>query len=59
MGSTRAELHSWEVNIQTRTAQCLPGGHRQIYPMDKPLFVKPLAAEITKIIVAGKRRTSG
>src|SRR5262245_49932584 len=46
IGSTRAELQHWRVNVQTRSATCGTGGHRQLKPMQAKLNVKPIAEEI-------------
>lgn len=51
LGSTRAELQSWEVNVQNQSAVCGTGGHRQLEPMRPRLDVKPIAAEIVELIV--------
>jgi len=51
-GSTRAVMHVWSVNIDTGKAAIVQSLRRQLYPMDKPLKVKPLAAETCKKIVA-------
>ena len=37
LGSTRAELHNWKINIQDETANCYESGHRQVYPMQPSL----------------------
>jgi hypothetical protein len=47
LGSTRAEIHQWEVNLQNATATCNPNyGHRQLRRMDEPFRAGPVAAEI-------------
>lgn len=46
LGSTRADLQSWEVNVQNHSAICGAGGHRQLEPMQPKLNVKPIAEEI-------------
>lgn len=51
-GSSRAEVHVWSVNIETRIAEITQTLTRQLYPMDKPLKVKPLAVETCKKILA-------
>ena len=55
LGSTRAELHYWQVNIETSTATCSSGGHRQLTPMQPKLNVKPLADELVSLILMGQR----
>ena len=51
MGSTRAELQNWNVNVETRSATCGVGGHRQLEPMQARLNVKPMAEEIVASIL--------
>lgn len=54
LGSTRAELQYWQVNVETRSATCGTAGHRQLKPMQPKLNVKPIAEQIVGLIV--KRR---
>ena len=54
MGSSRAELQHWRVDVQARTATLCEVGHRQLRPMQPRLDVKPLAEEIAPQIV-GRR----
>lgn len=51
MGSSRAELYQWTVDIERRTAVCAPSSYRQIRPMAKRLDVAPLAKSIAQAIV--------
>lgn len=51
LGSTRAELQTWKVNFETRSAICGIGGHRQLRPMSPKLNVKPIAEEIVGLIL--------
>lgn len=53
MGSSRAELHRWTVDVNEGTANCESIGYRQVYPRQRPLDVKPLAEEIAELIVRG------
>jgi len=57
LGSTRAELLYWSVNLETRTATCATGGRRQLEPMQPGLNVKPIAEEIVALI--DKRQHDG
>lgn len=54
-GSSRAEVHSWSINMRTLEAHCVGVGHRQLRPMDKRQDVEPLAAEIADLILNGKK----
>lgn len=50
-GSTRAELQHWNIDVETRSATCGTGGHRQLQPMQPKLNVKPIAEEIVGLIL--------
>lgn len=50
LGSTRAELQEWMLNINERTATCQIVGHRQVQPKQANLDVGPLAEQITELI---------
>jgi hypothetical protein len=52
LGSTRAELQLWTVDLDARTADSTPIGRRQLRPMNKRLDVRPLATEIAELIAA-------
>ncbi|MGA2621986.1 MAG: hypothetical protein ABSF26_30665 [Thermoguttaceae bacterium] len=52
MGSSRAELQQWTVNLDTLTAGCQEIGHRQMSPMQPRLDVGQLADEIAGLIVS-------
>ena len=43
LGSTRADLQHWTVNVETKEANCHIAGHRQLEPMQPRMDVKPLA----------------
>lgn len=51
MGSTRAELQRWNIDLATLSATCGIGGHRQLKPMQPKLNVKPIAEEIVGLIL--------
>lgn len=53
MGSTRAELQHWEIDIEKWTARIVRSGHRQLEPMAPRLSVKAIADEIVQHIVEG------
>lgn len=52
-GSTRAELQEWVVDLDRRVSECLSTGHRQLYPRETPLDVKPIADDLAKLIISG------
>ena len=51
LGSTRADVHQWEVNINQRSASFWLAKPRQVRPMQPRLDVKPMAREIVDLIV--------
>ena len=51
MGSTRAELQRWVVDVKAMTAKCDNVSHRQVSPMQRQLDVKPLAEDVARLIV--------
>jgi hypothetical protein len=53
MGSTRAELQHWEVNVELKTAVIVKCGHRQLMPMAKRIYIKPLVERIVAAIHGG------
>jgi hypothetical protein len=52
MGSTRAELQHWEVNVELKTAVIVKCGHRQLKPMAERVYIKPLVESILAAIAA-------
>jgi len=52
-GSTRAALQRWTVDLDSGTASFDERGHRQLLPQAPRLDVKPIADEITHLIVDG------
>jgi len=53
MGSSRAAVHVWALDLETLTATVAEDGRRQLYPMDKQLDVKPLAQNLADAITNG------
>ena len=53
LGSTRAELQQWTVDLDTLTASAEGVGRRQLRPLAPRLNVAPLVAEIAELIAAG------
>lgn len=53
LGSTRAELQRWSVDLDRRTATCERAGHRQLSPMAGRVDVGPIAEEVVWLILGG------
>ncbi len=51
LGSTRADIHSWEVNVQECSASLQTGRYRQLRPRQERVDVKPMAEAIIDSIV--------
>ena len=54
MGSTRAEIQEWELDLGTMTATLKDAGYRQLSPRQPSFNAKPIAEEIGNLILAGK-----
>jgi hypothetical protein len=52
VGSSRAALQHWILNIAELSADSYVYGHRQLYPMEPRLNVKPIAEEIAGLILS-------
>src|SRR5262249_33655693 len=46
MGSSRAELQHWEVDLENRTAMLAKTGHRQLRQTAQRIYVKPLVERV-------------
>lgn len=55
LGSTRATLQRWVVDLDQGVAECHVEGYRQIYPRSASVDVEPIADELVKLIVKGKQ----
>lgn len=55
MGSTRAELQHWVVDVEAGTAWIEKTGHRQLYAMEEKISLKAIAQEISQSILDGKQ----
>jgi hypothetical protein len=53
LGSTRAELQTWVVDITKGTALVEKTSPRQLYPMQSRLKLQPFVEEIAKLILQG------
>jgi hypothetical protein len=55
LGSTKAAIHTWRVDIEKKIADCCDTWrHRVVGPRSKPLNVAPLAEEISNLILNHK-----
>jgi hypothetical protein len=54
LGSTRAELQRWTVDLDRQTATCERTGHRQLSPMARRVDVGPIADEVARKIASGE-----
>ncbi len=54
MGSTKAGLQRWTVNIEKKEATYVISGHRQLYPRQSRLDVNPIADRIADLIMNKK-----
>jgi hypothetical protein len=50
-GSSRADLHYWQINLDTREAYIIKNSTRQLRPIDRPLKVQPIAEKLADAIV--------
>ena len=55
MGSSRAELQHWTVDVEHKTVTMDVEGYRQISPRAAPLDVKPIADELVTLITRGSK----
>lgn len=54
LGSSRAELQTWCLNLDNLTARCADSGrYRQVRPRNPSLKVRPLAEEIARMVLSG------
>ena len=54
LGSSRADMHMWTLNLENKTAECKIGGYRQLIPRQPNLNVKKIAEEIIPIMINKK-----
>lgn len=54
LGSSRAELQVWQINLNTRSATCESRGYRQLKPAKKKLDVKAIAEDVAELIDSGR-----
>jgi hypothetical protein len=52
LGSSRAEVQRWSVDVAARTAARSSAGRRQVRPMQMRLNVRPLADELAHLIAS-------
>lgn len=53
MGSTRARMQRWTVDLEQRMVRMCVWGYRQIIPRAAPLDVGPIAEEIVTLVLNG------
>jgi hypothetical protein len=58
LGSTRGELHTWRLNLETRTAQFDRGRYRQLEPPSPKLDLKPIVADVLEVVKQGSAASS-
>jgi len=51
MGSSRAELQHWTIDVEHKTVTMGVKGYRQISPRAAPLDVKPIVEEIVQLVL--------
>ena len=54
LGSTRAELQRWSVDLDQGTATCERMGHRQLSPMERRVDVGSIADDVARKITNGE-----
>jgi len=54
LGSTRADVQDWSLDLDMATASCRKITHRQLRPMSTPLKVDPLAEKVASKILGGE-----
>jgi hypothetical protein len=55
LGSSRAELQRWKLNIDEKSAVCGPCGYRQVSPRSAPWKAEPVGEELAGLILKGKK----
>lgn len=54
LGSTRAEIQHWSVDVEQKTVALVKSGRRQLRPRAKPFLMKAVIAEVITAIRDGK-----
>ncbi len=54
LGSSRAQLQRWTVDVQEGKASYRPDGYRQVGKRNEPLYAEKLAEKIKEEIMAGE-----
>ncbi|MFC1968760.1 hypothetical protein ACFLVX_05200 [Chloroflexota bacterium] len=55
LGSTRAEVQEWAVDLDRRVAVCQIIGYRQVHPRQSAIDVKPIADELVRLILGSSQ----
>src|SRR4051812_13634125 len=50
LGSPRAELHRWRIDLERGTADCQTGRYRKLHPTSPKLDVTPIVASVCEAI---------
>src|SRR5262249_3805180 len=53
LGSTRAQLQRWSIDVDRSTATCERAGHRPLSPMAERIDIAPIADEVAGLIIGG------
>jgi hypothetical protein len=53
MGSSRTEVQGWWVDAQAKTVYCEKVSHRQVRPMQRRIYIKPLVESILPAMRSG------
>lgn len=55
MGSTRADLHHWTIDVESGTATVQISGYRQLSPRNKPLKIQALVKSVIEKVQSGEK----
>lgn len=55
LGSSRADLQQWTVDLDSRTAEAVHAGHRQLRAMNARLDVRRLVRDVARAVNAEER----
>jgi len=59
LGSSRAEMQRWIIDVEKGNVSWEPSGHRQLYPMSPRLDVKPIVASVIEAVQSGQSLPNG
>ena len=55
LGSTRAEVQKWHVDVSSGNAHCESETYRQLIPRARGLIVRPIACKVCEVVKEGPR----